>query len=253
MKRRAFIALAAGAVASPLVARAQPPDTIRRVGVFMGFQENDPEGMRWLSRFTHGLEELGWSEGRNLRMEIRWAGRNFEHMQLTAKELVGSQPDVILSHGTPVTRVLKPETRTIPIVFVTVGDPVGDRFVESLPRPGGNITGFIFVEEGIGGKWLELLKEIAPGVRRAAAVFNPNTAPRRGTYYLPSFEAAARLHNVEPITAPVQSGADIESLITSLSREPRGGFVTMGDPFFLGFRKPMIAAATQKGCAECPL
>jgi putative ABC transport system substrate-binding protein len=246
MKRREFITLVGGAAAAwPLMARAQQPDRMRRIGVLMAFSENDPEGTVWLSNFTKGLQELGWTDGRNAQVDIRWGAGNPERMRMFAKELVNLQPDVILSHGTPVTRALQRETRTIPIVFVTVGDPVGDGYVASLPRPGGNLTGFIFAEAEIGGKWLELLTEIAPNVKRAAAMFNPDTAPHRGAYYLPSFEAAARSLKVEPITMPVHSRAEIEAGITSLGREPGGGFVAMGDPFILIDRKSTLLLATQ--------
>jgi putative tryptophan/tyrosine transport system substrate-binding protein len=169
-----------------------------------------------------------------------------ERIQTLAKELVSLKPNVILAHGTPVTRALHRETRTIPIVFVTVGDPVGDGFVTNLSRPGGNITGFIFLEAEVGGKWLELLTEMAPDIKVAAAMFNPDTAPRRGTYYLPSFEAAAKTHNVEPITLPVLSIADIENGIALLGDGRAGGLVATGDPFLLIDRKATIALAAQR-------
>jgi len=162
-----------------------------------------------------------------------------------AKELVNLQPDVILSHGTPVTHALQRETRTIPIVFVTVSDPVGDGFVASLPRPGGNLTGFIFAEAEMGGKWLELLTEIAPNVKRAAAMFNPDVAPQRGAYYLPSFEAAARSLKVEPITIPVHSDAEVETGIISFGHAPGGGLLAMPDNFLLVHRAPTILLAAR--------
>ena len=164
-----------------------------------GVDENDPEAKVWLSGFTRALSELGWTDGRNLRMDVRWEDENIDRMQMLAKELVGLQPDVILTSGTAVTAALQRETRTIPIVFAIVSDPVGFGFVAGLPLPGGNITGFISMEAEIVGKWLQLLTEIAPGVKRAAALFNPDEAPQVTSYYLPVFEAAARL---------AQSGAD---------------------------------------------
>ena len=169
--------------------------------------------------------------GRNVRMDVRWAAGNVDRVRMLAKELVDLQPEVILANSTPVTAALQRETRTIPIVFAGVSDPVGAGFVAGLPRPGGNITGFINMEAAMGGKWLELLTEIAPGVKRVAIMFNPDTAPGGGSYYLPSFEAAARSLKVEPIAAPVHSDAEIETVITSLGREPGGGLVVMPDGF----------------------
>jgi putative tryptophan/tyrosine transport system substrate-binding protein len=228
-----------------VVTRAQQPDHVRRIGVLMAFAENDPEGRSWLSRFTNGLEQLGWIDGRNAQLIVRWAAGDPERTLLLAKDLVGLQPEAILSHGTPITRALQRETSTIPIVFVTVGDPVGDGYAASLSRPGGNLTGFIFVEAEMGSKWLELLKTVAPNVKRVAAMFNPDTAPRHGTYYLPSFEAAARLLKVEPIIMPVRSMADIEDGITLLGREPGGGLVATGDPFLLIDRASITALAAR--------
>ena len=162
-----------------------------------------------------------------------------------AKELVDLQPDVILADATPATAALQRETRTIPIVFAVVSDPVGAGFVAGLPRPGGNITGFIIMEASMAGKWLELLTEIAPGIKRAAIMFNPDTAPGGGSYYLPSFEAAARSLKVEPIAAPVHSDAEIETVITSLGREPGGGLVVMPDTFMIVHRAPIILLAAR--------
>jgi putative ABC transport system substrate-binding protein len=209
MRRRQFIAGLGGVAAWPLAAWAQQPGRVRRVGVLMAFDENDPEAKAYLSGFTQGLAELGWTDGRNLRMDVRWTAGNVDRMRMSAKELLDLQPDVILAHGTPATAAFQRETRTIPIVFASVSDPVGEGFVESLSRPGGNITGFISQEATMGGKWLELLTEIAPGVKRATTMFNADTAPYTRSYYLPSFEAAARSFKVAPIVAPVHSEAEI--------------------------------------------
>jgi putative ABC transport system substrate-binding protein len=246
MRRREFIALAGGAAAWPLAARAQQPDRMRRIGVLMAPGENDPEGKAWLSGFTQGLAELGWIEGRNLRMDVRWAAGSFDRMRLLAKELVDLQPETILANGSPATAALQQETQTIPIVFVGPSDPVGSGFIASLPRPGGNLTGFIDIEAAMAGKWVELLTEIAPGVKRVAIMFNPETAPDGGSYFLASFEAAARSLKVEPIVAPVHSDAEIESLITSLGREPGGGLVVQPDNFALVHRAPIIMLAARK-------
>src|SRR6516165_3327602 len=225
MRRREFIAGLGSAAAWPVVAQAQQqPDRMRRVGVLMGADEDDPQRKGWLSAFTQGLAELGWTDGRNLRMDVRWAGENVDRMRMFAKELADLQPDVIFSHTTPVTAALQRQTRTIPIVFTFVGDPVGEGFVAGLPRPGGNITGFIPQEASIAGKWVELLTEIAPGVKRVAAIFNPDTEPFVRRHFLPSFEIAARSYNVVPIVAPVRSEAEIEKVMISLGREPGGGF-----------------------------
>ena len=245
MRRREFITLLGGAAATwPLAARAQQPERMRRIGVLMAFDERDARAKGWLSRFTQGLSELGWTEGRNLQMEVRWAD-SVDRMRMFAKELVELRPDVILSFGTPVTAALQRETRTIPIVFAIVSDPVGEGFVESLSHPGGNITGFHNSEASIGGKWLELLQQMAPGLKRAAMIFNPDTAPGHGKYYMPDFETAARSSQVTPIPAAVHSIADLEAVITDLGREPGGGFVATADFFLLNHRAQMIAAAAQ--------
>jgi putative ABC transport system substrate-binding protein len=193
---------------------------------------------------VQGLQQLGWADGRNVRIDYRWANGDIDRMRAFAKELVELRPDVILSNTTPATAALQRETRTIPIVFVIVSDPVGAGLVASLPRPGGNITGFINIEASLGGKWLELLKEIAPAVRRVAIMFNPDTAPGGGSYFQGPFEAAAKSLAVEPMTAPVRSDAEIESVITSLGRE-QGGLVVMTDGYMTVHRGRIISAAAQ--------
>jgi putative tryptophan/tyrosine transport system substrate-binding protein len=246
MNRREFIAGLGSVAVLPLAARAQQPsDRMRRIGVLINIDENDPEGKAMLSGLTQGLAELGWTDGRNLRMDVRWAAANVERMRMFAKELVDLQPDVFLANSTPWIAALQRETRTIPIVFVNVSDPVGSGFVAGLPRPGGNITGFIHLEGTMGGKWLELLTEIAPGVKRVAAMFNPDTAPYVRSYYLPSFEAAARSSKVEPFPAPVHSDTEIETVITSLGREPGGGLIGMSDGFVTSHRATIILLAAR--------
>lgn len=242
MQRRDFIRIFGGAaVAWPLAARAQQPERMRLVGVLMSVEESDPEGKTQLSRFTQGLAESGWTDGRNLRMEVRWGGGDVNRTRTFAKELVALQPDVILTQGTPGTAALHRETRTIPIVFVIVADPVGPGFVAGLSRPGGNITGFINSEAVMAAKMLELLTEIAPGLKRVAMIFNPDTAPGRGAYYLRDFEVAARSSNLKPIAAEARSDAEIETVVKSLGGEPRGGLVVTPDYFMLNHSDEIVS------------
>jgi putative ABC transport system substrate-binding protein len=198
LRRRQFIAGIGALAAWPMVARAQQPGRLQRIGVLMSWDESDPEIKTFLSGFMQGLAELGWTDGGNVRMEVRWAGGNVDRLRMFAKELVDLQPDVILATSTPSTAALQQATRTIAIVFAGISDPVGAGFVASLPGPGGNLTGFINMEGAFAGKWLEVLTEIAPGIKRTAIMFNPDTAPGGGSYYLPSFDAAARKLKVDP-------------------------------------------------------
>ncbi|MBV9532090.1 MAG: ABC transporter substrate-binding protein [Bradyrhizobium sp.] len=248
MQRRDFITLLGGGAAAawPLAGRAQQGEQARRIGVLMAYDESDPEAKSLVSVFTQGLSELGWSTGGNVHLEIRWAAGDVAQMQVLAKELVDVRPDVILANSTPVTAALQQATRTIPIVFVVVADPVGSGFVASLPRPGGNITGFINEEAATVGKRLELLKDIAPAVKRAAIIFNPDTAAGQGSYYLPAFEMACRSLNLEPIVAPIHSDHDIQLVIDGVGRNPGGGIVAMNDGFLFVHREQIIAAANQR-------
>ena len=251
MGRREVISLLGGAtVAWPFVALAQKPDRSRRIGVLMSLEENDPEAKAQLFGFTQGLADLGWSDGTNLRTDVRWGGGDVNKIRTFAKELVAMQPDLILAQGTPVTAALQRETRTIPIVFVVVTDPVGEGFVAGLPRPGGNITGFITSEASMGSKMLDLLLDIAPGINRVAMMFNPDTAPGGGKYYLGDFEAAARSSKVAPIAARAQSDAEIEAVVTSLGREPGGGLIVMPDFFMLNHVRPILKQCTHNLSVE---
>ena len=177
MRRREFITLIGAAATWPLAAGAQQPDRMRRIGVLMGFAERDREGQGFVAAFRDGLQKLGWAEGRNIQIDYRWTALDKELIQRFAKELVALQPDLILTQSTPATAELLRQTRTIPIVFALVADPIGSGFVASFPKPGGNITGFVTMEPSMAGKWLDLLKEIAPRVTRVAMLFNPATAP----------------------------------------------------------------------------
>jgi putative ABC transport system substrate-binding protein len=244
IQRRDFITLLGGAAASwPLAARAQQGGRIRRIGVLMGGDEND----RWvktnLAAFTQAVAGLGWTDGRNVRMDVRWGGGDANRMGALAQELVGLQPDIIVASTTPVIIALQRETRTIPIIFANVGDPVASGIVPRLDRPNGNVTGFAILEATLGGKWLDLLSEIAPGLKRAAIMFNPDTIP--ASLYLPSLETAARSLKVEPIIARVHSDVEIEAAIFALGREPGGGLVVMPDQWMLVHRLPIILAAAR--------
>jgi putative ABC transport system substrate-binding protein len=243
--RREFITLLAGGAAAawPLAARAQPGQRMRRIGVLMPLDENDPAAKPSIPAFTKALADLGWTDGRNVRIDLRWAGPNINRIRALARELVGLQPDIILTGGTPATAALQRETRTIPIVFAALGDPVASGIVPRLNRPGGNITGFATSETSLGGKWLELLSEIAPGLKRVAIMFNPDTAPV--STYMPSLETAARSLKVAAITEPVHRDVEIETAIIRLGREPGGGLVVMGDSFMFAHRASIISAAVR--------
>ena len=232
MRRREFITLLGGAVVSwPLAARAQQPDRVRRIGVLMGFAENDSQAQAMIAAFREGLEKLGWTEGRNTQIDTRWTTpADAESRQRFAKELVALQPDVILSHTTPTTAALLQQTRTIPIIFATVSDPVGSGFVASFPRPGGNVTGFTLIEPTMASKWVGLLKEIAPRVNRVAFLFNPATATY-ADYFLKPFKAAAASFAVEAIAASVRDSSQLESVVAAQAREPNGGLIVMPDSF----------------------
>jgi putative tryptophan/tyrosine transport system substrate-binding protein len=245
VRRRELISLLGSAAAWPLAARAQQAQQMRRIGVLMGWDESDPEAQSNLAAFVQELQQLGWIDGRNMRIDYRWSDGYVDRMRIFAKELATLGPDVILAHTTPVTGALQRETRTIPIVFVVVGDPVGEGFVAGLSHPNGNITGFSYAEGAFAGKMLELLTEIAPTVTRVAIMFNPDTAAGRGSYYLPSFETAARSFRLEAIAAPVHNDAEVEATIASLGREEGSGLVAMPDGFTLVHRAPMILQAAR--------
>jgi putative ABC transport system substrate-binding protein len=212
--------------------------------VLVSGDEDDPEVKRRHSAFLQGLADLGWTVGRNVRIDLRWWGDDINRIRAVAQELVGLQPDIILTGTTPATVGVQRETRAIPIVFATVSDPVASGIVARLDRPSGNITGFAIFEATLGGKWLELLSEIAHGLKRAAIMFNPDTAPPV-SIFMPSIETAARSFKVEPSIAPVHSDVEIETAITALGREPGGGLVVMPDIFTLVHRAPIILAAAR--------
>jgi putative ABC transport system substrate-binding protein len=209
----------------------------------MPFDENDPVAKARMSTFTQALAGLGWADGRNLRMDLRWGGTDINRIHAFAQELVLLKSDIILATGTPATVALQGETRTIPIVFAAVADPVASGIVTRLDRPNENITGFALYEPSLGGKWLELLSEIAPGLKRAAMMFNPDLAPVSA--YMRSFETAARSLKVDPIIMPVRSDVEIEAAIVALGREPEGGLVVMPDVFIIEHHVAIILAAAR--------
>jgi putative ABC transport system substrate-binding protein len=246
MRRRDFITLLGGtAVAWSFPAQAQKTDRLARIGVLMGYAETDSEAKALLEEFTRALSEFGWIEHQNLRMDVRWAPATTDLMNTFAKELVSLQPDLILTNSTPVTAAVKRETATIPIVFAVVADPVGSGFVASLARPGGNITGFGLWEGSIASKWLELLTGIAPGIKRAMMLFNPDTAPFIKSYVVPSFEAAAKSLKVALIAAPVHNDTEIEAAVTEFGREPGSGLLGMPDNFIEIHRAIIISLAAR--------
>jgi putative ABC transport system substrate-binding protein len=243
LRRREFIAALGGAAAWPLAAHAQQGDRVRHIGVLMPLDENDPVAKARISGFTQALADLGWTDGRNVRMDLRWGGDDNNRIRAFAQELVGLQPDIMLVNSGSATVALQRETRTIPIVFASVGDPVPGGIVPRLNQPGGNITGFATLEATLGGKWLELLSEIAPGLKRAAIMFNPDTSIP--SIFIPSFEIAARSLKVAPIIAPVHSDIEIEAAIIALGREPGAGLVVMPDAWMVTHRVPIIFAAAR--------
>jgi ABC-type uncharacterized transport system substrate-binding protein len=234
MLRREFIAGLGSAATWPVMARAQQGDRVRRLGVLMQGDENDPLYTSRVSAFTQALAGLGWTDGRNVRIDLRWYGNDINRARALAQELVGLQPEIIVTSNTPATVAVQRETPTIPIVFANVADPVASGIVSRLDRPTGNVTGFVILEASLGGKWIELLSEIAPGLKRAAIMFNPDTSP--ASLFVPSFETAARSLKVVPISAPIRSDAEIEAAITALGREPGSGFVVISEVFAVAHR-----------------
>jgi len=226
MQRREFLSVLGAAPAWPLAAWAQQTDRLRRIGVLMGLSES---ASGFVDAFVEELARLGWIDGHDAQIERRWTNADIKRTNALAKELLEGSPDVILAATTPATAALHRETSIVPIVFAIVSDPVGAGFVAGLSRPGGNITGFTQTDVGLGGQWLDLLKEIAPGIKRAGILFNPDTAPGGGDFFLGSFEAAARALAVEPVTTRVRSDAEIEAAIAALGQ--RAGVVTMDDSF----------------------
>jgi len=247
MQRREFITLIGGAAASTwsLVAHAQQSDRVRRIGVLMAHAETDPEYQDYLAAFRETLKSFGWTEDRNVKIDTRWGALDDEEVRLrSANELVALQPDLIISQNTPPTASMLQQTHTIPVIFIIVADPVGSGFVRSLARPGGNATGFTIMEPTTAGKWLALLKEIAPRINRVAFSFNPATTPYRDVYLKP-FKAAALSLAVEAIAAPVHDVPDLEAILAEEARRLNSGVIIMPDGFMNVHREEVVSLAAR--------
>jgi putative ABC transport system substrate-binding protein len=244
LNRRDFISrLAVTASAWPLAALAQQTERVRRIGVLMGVAD-DPEGQARVTALKQGLQELGWTDGRNIQIETRFGGADAGRIRAHAAELAALAPDVLVGQTTPVVRALRQATSSIPIVMAGVNDPVEQGFVSSLAHPGGNITGFTFIDFQMVGKWLEMLKEAAPGVARAALMFNPDAVPHYYVY-LRSFEAEPRSIAVEVTAAPVRDTAEVQEAVAKLGRDPGSGLIVAPDAFTLVHYPLLIRLAQQ--------
>jgi putative tryptophan/tyrosine transport system substrate-binding protein len=245
LRRREFITLLGGAVVAwPLAARAQQNGRMPRIAVLTPYSENDPEAQTWFKAFVEAMQALGWVDGHNIRIDVRWAGGVVDRIQRLAKELVDLKPEVVFAMTTPSVKAVLRETRTIPIVFTQVTDPVAQGLVESLVRPSGSITGFTLFEPEIGGKLVQVLKEIAPATARAAVIFNPDTAPYY-KLYMSSIEAAAASLAMKAFEAPAHNRPEIEAAISALASEPAGGVIAMSDGFTVIHRDLIIALAAR--------
>ena len=248
MRRRKFITLLGSAAAVwPFVARAEQRDRTRLVGVLMGFAESDPIAQSMVAAFLNALPKLGWTEGDNVRLELRWGGYDVDRIATLAKELVDLKPDAILGQTTPVISALARVTRTVPVVFVTVSDPIGSGFAANLAHPGGNITGFTVDDSALGSKWVELLKEIAPRTAHMQLLFHPAGPPLQ--FFLPSIQAAALSLKVQVSSATVHAKDEIENVIAAQGRDPVGGLIVMPNAFNTTNRELIIALAARYGVA----
>lgn len=245
MRRRDFIKIVGTALAWPVAAHAQPSEKIRRIGVLMAHRQGDPEFQEYLSAFRQGLQKSGWVEGRNIQIEAHWGALDdAEVRQQSAKEILALNPDIILTQNTPPTASMLQLTHTVPVVFIVVADPVGSGFVRSLSRPGGNATGFTVMEPTTSGKWLELLKDIAPQIKRAALLFNPKTAPY-ANYYLRPFDAAAASLGIEAVAATVDNKSDLETVFAAQAKISDTGLVVMPDGFLNVYRTEIVSLAAR--------
>jgi putative ABC transport system substrate-binding protein len=245
MRRRDFIALfAGGALAWPLVARTQPSERMRRVGILLGIGD-DKEGQVRVAAFRQQMRELGWIEGKNIRFDARWASGDAERMKTYADDMVRSNPDVILASSSPAVLAVQRTNRSIPVVFTVVTDPVSAGLVANPARPEGNLTGFTNFEVSIGGKWLEILKELAPATTRFGIVYDPANDPDISPHYKRSLDAAAQLLDLKLIDTPVHAAADIERAVAKLARQPNVGIVVLPDNTTVRYRELLAGLATQ--------
>jgi putative ABC transport system substrate-binding protein len=243
-RRRAFITLLGGAAAAwPLAARAQQSDRARRIGVLTPFAKDDQEAKAWLTAFQEGLQQLGWAQSRNVSIDYRWADDDWDRLGTYAAELVRMAPDVLFAAATPALEALRQQTRSLPIVFVQVSDPVKLGFVANLARPGGNITGFTNFEHPIGGKWLELIRDTAPGAMRVLVIFEPDIPAQLA--YLQAIEAAAPTFRVELIRAGVRNAAEIEREIDAFAQEPKGALIVVPSALGIAHRDLIVALAAR--------
>jgi putative tryptophan/tyrosine transport system substrate-binding protein len=245
MRRREFITVLGGAAAWPMVARAQQPERMRRIGVLLTGEGNDAATQSWLDGFQRRLRELGWTDERNVRFERRWAGSNPERIRTNVTEIVDIAPDVILAQNTPMVAALRKRTDSIPIVFVQVSDPVGDGFVESLAHPGENVTGFTNTMSSLGGKWVELLREAAPKVARVGYLFNRAAAPGAGAYYMTPLLSAATVLGLNVVSLEAHHEDEIDSVITDFAAAGGDGVVANSDSFMRVHRDRIIATVNR--------
>ena len=246
MHRRGFIRLLGGvAAACPIIARAQQPMPIRRIGVLMAIRDSDPLRQSYVDALDHGLRAAGWIDGKNIQLDFRWAGADVGRIKQAAKEVMAGSPNLVIAHTSPATIALKSETSTTPILFVTVTEPLAQGLVKSLAKPGGNVTGFSNFEFSMGGKWLQILKEILPELKRANVLFNPDTAPGAGQIFLRSIEAAAKAHAIEVSAAPVHNVSDIENTFASISHSQGAGAIIPPDIFLVVNRANIIELAAR--------
>jgi putative tryptophan/tyrosine transport system substrate-binding protein len=245
MRRRKFITLLGSVTAAwPLAAHAQQPGRLRQVSVLLGVPENDPETSARVRAFRLGMRDAGWIEGRNVHVEYRYAGTDRDTIKKHVAELIRLVPDVILANSSPVMALLRPATNTIPIVFVVVNNPVGQSFISNLAHPGGNVTGFSFIEPEIVGKWINLLGDVKPDLSRVALMFNPDTAAYYDAY-LHSFKQLPQQSRVEVDAVRVRSGADVEQAVAELARNQHAGLFVAADPYTIAMRRLILQSTEQ--------
>ena len=244
MRRRDFITLIGAATTWPLALRAQQPERLRRISVLLGVPENDPETNSRVRAFRLGMRDAGWVEGRNVQIEFRYAGTDPDAIKKHVAELIRLAPDVIVANSSPVMALLRPATNSIPIIFVVVNYPVGQGFIPNLARPGGNVTGFSFIEPEIVGKWIDLLSDVKPDLSRIALMYNPDTAAYYDAY-LRAFKALPRQSKVEVDAAPLRSAAEIEQAVAKVARDERSGLIVAADPYTTAMREVILKSAEQ--------